>query len=80
MAEFDPLRDEGIIFANRAQHFGCDIEWYVARGTPHAFVSLAKSLGGFMSHYNNQANEWIRNMKRIIDDDNSSNNITESMR
>lgn len=72
MAEFDPLRDEGIIFANRAKHFGCDVEWYVADGTPHAFVSLAKSLGGFMSHYNEQANNWIIEMKKMIDEQDDS--------
>jgi len=69
MAEFDPLRDEGIIFANRAQHFGCDVDWYVAKGTPHAFMSLAKSLGGFMKHYNSMANEWVEKIKAIIEED-----------
>ena len=69
MAEFDPLRDEGLIFANRAKHFGCVVKWYVAPGTPHAFMSLTKLLGGFMRHYDHQANDWIEKMQNIIFDD-----------
>lgn len=41
-AEFDPLRDEGIEYANRLKQAGVAVEFNPTKGTVHGFDSLAR--------------------------------------
>lgn len=66
MADHDPLRDEGVMFSRRADHFGCNVTWQVKESTPHGFISLSKTLGGFMRHYNEVTESWIEDMRDIL--------------
>ena len=43
-AGFDPLRDEGRVYADRLREAGVDVVYHEYPGQIHAFVSLTKAI------------------------------------
>ena len=43
-AEYDPLKDEGLMYVERLRHAGVSVDYQCYAGTIHAFMSLAGAI------------------------------------
>ena len=60
-AEYDPFRDDGVVYANKLESYGVDVEYKCFAGAVHAFMSLA---GGMSRGYEalDYTAEYIRKL------------------
>ena len=67
-AEYDPLRDDLLIWKNRLQKLqpSLSLTCWIAKNAPHGFFNLASVLGGFMPHYDHVIIKWVNEIKNTL--------------
>lgn len=61
VAEYDPLRDEGVAYAGLLEHFGVEVEILEAQGMVHGFIKFANVISEAL----NDIDDIARHMRRL---------------